>query len=95
MLTGIVKERLFGHFLSQESRISDEGYYQMEKITKDFVNPISLPKRKISPIRGVKDYQIVPRRKKTALYRTIDTAQLSTYERGNSFSVNKKQSFDM
>lgn len=38
ILFGIVKERLFGQLLSQDSRISDEGFYTLDKLNKDLVN---------------------------------------------------------
>lgn len=34
ILTGIIKERLFGQILSQDSRLSTTSYYTLDKLNK-------------------------------------------------------------
>ena len=72
ILHGIVKERLFGNLLAQDTRISTEGYYHLDKITKRFMNPIKLPEReKVYPLSSQHDYSRVTRHS-TIKHKTID-----------------------
>ena len=63
----------------------------MEKTKKNIMNPISLPKRKISPLKGLKDYNINPR-KKMSLHKTIDVSDLSMNKKNSTILRQTKYS---
>lgn len=70
ILQGIVKERLFGHLLSQESRISTEGFYALDRISRKQMNPIKLPPhKKVFPSLRQRDFS---RNSDRPHHRTID-----------------------
>lgn len=59
ILYGIVKEKLFGQLLGQDTRISNEGYYALDRISKELFNNNSTSvrvKRKIYPLSNQPSY---------------------------------------
>ena len=72
ILTGIIKEKLFGNLLAEDSRISDEGYYNLDRIGKKLMNPIKLPfHKKIHPLPTQPEFSRITRNSYRS--RTIDT----------------------
>lgn len=87
ILFGIVKERLFGQLLGQDTRISNEGYYALGKIGREGVNPVLVRgRRKIAPLVGQPSYDIVVRDRFRS--QTIDAGSASrgsrSLQHGNS-----------
>lgn len=68
-----MKERLFGQLLSHDTRISNEGFYALDKMNKELVNPVVVKNsRKIWPLPGQPSYDITT--KSRLKYRTIDAS---------------------
>ena len=87
MFQCLIKERLFGNFLSEDSRISTEGYFTIDKINKHCTNPPKLGNsRKIVPLKNQPAFSSRITEKKSK-YSTIDVPDRShNISRESAFS---------
>lgn len=88
ILMGIVKERLFGQLLAHQTRLSQKGYYTLDRLNKEFVNPTQIKtSRKITPLKNIPIYDGQLRSK----HKTIDISTLrkTSIQLGKDYSEEK------